>query len=936
MVMRTVTVVRQYLAAVFLIVIGLMAPGCGDTASVNQGAQLASLTVTPGTLSPTFSGGTTQYNVQLNSNVQSVTVTAQPAVGGDTVTINGQNTTSSVITLGAAGTTTPVNIVVSGSGANPGGYTVHFVRAGLAGNNSLQSLAVSPGTPPIAFNENTLNYTVDVANNVGSITVTPTLSDTAATMTVNGQPTNSGQAQTITLGPAGQPTNIPIVVTAQNGNPKTYQVTVSRGVSGNNNLQSLGISPGGTLTPAFSADTVGYTVNVGSNVSSVTVTAAPQDGTASLTITSPTTNGQGSSPRSITLEPAGSSTPVFIVVTAQNGTQKTYTVGVNRAALGGNNNLSALTVSPGTLAPTFNANTLTYSVDVANNVESISVTPTRQNSTATIAVNGQAATSGQARTIPLNPAGQSTNITIVVTAQNSSTKPYTVTVSRGISGNNNLRSLTVSPGTLTPAFNAGILAYTVNVASTITSVTVRPTLADVTAGMTVNGQATNSGQAHTITLNEAGSNTFVNILVTAQNGTQRTYSVNVTRTALGGNNNLSTLTVSPGTLDSAFSANDLNYTVNVGSDVTSVNVSATKADQNAVMSEDVTAAAGTATGQATIQLGGPGTTTPVLISVTAPNGNSKTYRINVVKAALASNNNLSALSVTPGTLTPRFAAGTLDYSVNVGTDVDSVTVTATKADSNAVISGDLPTQGQATIQLDGPGTSKAVSIIVTAPSGAQKTYTITVNRAAPASNNNLSALSVTPGPLSPAFAADTLGYTVNVASDVTSVAISATKADSNAVISGDVPNSGQANITLSEATTPVSIIVTAPSGASKTYSIDVIRAAPLAPPAPISAPDLIPQDDSGFLPGQDSDNITNVNTPRFRISQPGSGETPNLYVDGVKVDSTFNRGANTLKPTSALSDGQHTITSTVTNAGGESPQSPPLPVTIDTVAPGFP
>ena len=124
----------------------------------------------------------------------------------------------------------------------------------------------------------------------------------------------------------------------------------------------------------------------------------------------------------------------------------------------------------------------------------------------------------------------------------------------------------------------------------------------------------------------------------------------------------------------------------------------------------------------------------------------------------------------------------------------------------------------------------------------------------------------------------------------------------------------------------------------KTYSITVNRAVsePTEPPAPGSAPDLISQDDSGLLPGQDSDNVTNVTTPRFRIPQPGSGETPSLYVDGNKVSTTFDSGANTLKPTAALSDGEHTITSTVTNGEGESPQSPSLTVTIDTVGPVFP
>src|SRR5574340_891682 len=201
MVMPTVTVVRQYLTAILLIVIGLMASGCGSTATVNPVVELASLTVTTGTttatLQPAFTGGTTEYNVNLTSDVTSVRVTAQPAVAGDTVTINGQATTSSVIPLGAAGTTTPVSIVVSESDTNSRTYTVLLVRAGLTGNNSLKSLAVSPGTLAPAFNANTTNYTVDVANDVGSITVTPTLQDSAATMTVNGQAATSGQASIV-------------------------------------------------------------------------------------------------------------------------------------------------------------------------------------------------------------------------------------------------------------------------------------------------------------------------------------------------------------------------------------------------------------------------------------------------------------------------------------------------------------------------------------------------------------------------------------------------------------------------------------------------------------------------------------------------------------------------------------------------------------------
>ena len=301
---------------------------------MNPVVELAALTVDPGTLQPSFNGANTQYQVNLANNIPSVTVTAQPAVAGDSVTINGEATTSRAIALDEAGTTTPVNIVVSESGTNSRTYTVLLKRADIAGNNSLQNLTVSPGAPPLAFNENTLGYSVSVPNGVSSVTVTASLQDPAATMTVNGQPGTSGQARTITLNPAGQSTNITILVKAQNQTEKPYSITVSRGVSNNSNLQSLTLSPG---TLNFRPDDTSYTVNVTSNAGSVTVRPTLADATASMTVNGQANNsGQA---RTIQLGAPGSNTPIFIIVTAQDGTQKTYTVGVIRAALGGNNNL---------------------------------------------------------------------------------------------------------------------------------------------------------------------------------------------------------------------------------------------------------------------------------------------------------------------------------------------------------------------------------------------------------------------------------------------------------------------------------------------------------------------------------------------------------------------------------------------------------------------
>ena len=102
---RTFTAAAPYVTTLLILTIGLSVDGCSDSASVNPVVELASLTVRPGTLQPSFSGATTEYTVDLANNIPGVTVTAQPAVAGDSVTIDGEATTSRSIPLGAAGET---------------------------------------------------------------------------------------------------------------------------------------------------------------------------------------------------------------------------------------------------------------------------------------------------------------------------------------------------------------------------------------------------------------------------------------------------------------------------------------------------------------------------------------------------------------------------------------------------------------------------------------------------------------------------------------------------------------------------------------------------------------------------------------------------------------------------------------------------------------
>lgn len=104
------------------------------------------------------------------------------------------------------------------------------------------------------------------------------------------------------------------------GNPTagaTVRVT-DVSLSQNADLKSLRLSAG-SLSPAFSAGTTAYRVNVGNDVSSLTISAVAADSDATVRVSGSSALPEGTSTRTIT-------------VTAPGGAVKTYTLTITRAA----------------------------------------------------------------------------------------------------------------------------------------------------------------------------------------------------------------------------------------------------------------------------------------------------------------------------------------------------------------------------------------------------------------------------------------------------------------------------------------------------------------------------------------------------------------------------------------------------------------------------
>jgi hypothetical protein len=136
-------------------------------------------------------------------------------------------------------------------------------------------------------------------------------------------------------------------------------------------------------------------------------------------------------------------------------------------------------------------------------------------------------------------------------------------------------------------------------------------------------------------------------------------------------------------------------------------------------------------------------------------------------------------------------------NVEYGTTRVSVLPVLDSTESSVTVTGNTAlTSGNNTVQ-----------VVVSAPSGVSKTYTVTVNVAKLVSNTDLATFTVNGN-----VVVD--GSTVNVASGTTRLKVSAIAADSTAsvVVSGKVVVDGVNTLT---------VVVTALSGDSTTYTVTV-------------------------------------------------------------------------------------------------------------------
>ncbi len=297
-------------------------------------ANLGSLSLTGGTLSPSFNVNVVNYTATINAS--SVIINATKGVNTQTITGAGKKTLK-------YGKNT-FKVTVTSEAGNSKTYTIVITRNDdRKKDNYLKSLSVDKGN--ISFKRDTLNYSVNVGKDVSSIKVSAVLNDSTAKFV------NGFGPRTVNLKYGVN--NVLVKVQAQNEEVRTYTIKVTRqdDRSSNNKLSSINLSEGKIN---FNSDVTNYNVSVPYTTSKIDVTATAADSKSKVVVNSPNL--------------VVGNNVITITVTAENGQSKVYKINVKRleeqATLSDNNNISSIDILGHGIE--FNQDTNEYDVSIGD------------------------------------------------------------------------------------------------------------------------------------------------------------------------------------------------------------------------------------------------------------------------------------------------------------------------------------------------------------------------------------------------------------------------------------------------------------------------------------------------------------------------------------------------------------------------------------------
>jgi len=191
-------------------------------------ADLLSLTVNSGSLSPAFDTNTAAYRVDA-TDIDIIGITAQTLDPGASLTINGVEATSgSETSVSLINGANMIPVVITAQDGKSKAYIISVSNSvnEIINDADLTSLSLNAGSLSPGFDPGTTTYYASVDSDVDTIELTASAFDENAVMLLNGAILNQGGSQTIPLSLGDN--EVKLMVVAQDASTKNYSLTIYR------------------------------------------------------------------------------------------------------------------------------------------------------------------------------------------------------------------------------------------------------------------------------------------------------------------------------------------------------------------------------------------------------------------------------------------------------------------------------------------------------------------------------------------------------------------------------------------------------------------------------------------------------------------------------------------------------------------------------------
>ena len=633
---------------------------------------------------------------------------------------------------------------------------------------------------------------------------------------------------------------------------KIYAYQQPPAPSSDNALKTLGVSRG-ALSPAFVAGTTRYTAAVEATNAVTTITAVANHAQASMSIL-PADADADTAGHQVSL--AEGNNAITIIVTAENGSAKNYTIAVTRRPRSGDNNLRALRLIGHALSPSFLPVTARYSAVVSHPVNLATIVATASHRDAVVSISpadADATTAGHQVVL----AEGNNRVAVRVTAPNGATKDSIIIIRRasiGVTGWNPLRDLALTSVNTAPRGlwsdgetlwvadrqDAKLYAYNLadggRLASSLDFNGLKAAGNDDPAGLWADGEtlwvadkeddklyAYNIASKGRVSTNDftlgAGNDDPAGLwsdgetLWVVDDGEDHVYAYRLAGKSRNGrkefsleagNDDPAGLWADGETLWVADSQDDKLYAYRL-------------ADKSRDASRDFNTLRAAENG-APWGLWSDGTTMWVVDAAA-----NKLYAYHAPPSGDATLRALSLSGVDIGA----FSSGRLRYTAAVEATNAVTTITAVANHAQASMSilpadADADTAGHQVSLAEG---NNAITITLTAPNRSSRTYTLTIHRAL---SNDAALQSLALSGISLNFSSNTTHYTAQVSHPTLSTTVEAVASDPNArlaIVPADAdPDTAGHQVSLAEGNNPIAATVIAPNRSSRTYTLTIHRA----------------------------------------------------------------------------------------------------------------